>query len=174
VGVRLHHSNPGEVIAGISAAWKTHFPADVLEYSFLNQSVAKFYHAELTTGKLMKLFAIVSLVVSCIGILGLSVFSILRRTREIGIRRVLGATQLNVILLLSKQYIQLLAAAFVVAAPLAYLAARQWLAGFAYHITPQWFMFVLPAVMMVSLTLLLIGSQSLRATHTNPVEALKE
>ncbi|HYF68979.1 MAG TPA: FtsX-like permease family protein [Ohtaekwangia sp.] len=173
VGVKFsnHHHLPVESINGV---WKSNFPDDVLEFSFLDQSIEKMYHIEKTTSKLMRVFAVVSIVICCMGILGLSVFSTLQRTKEIGIRKVLGATVVNIVLMLSKQYLTLIAIAFTIAIPLTYLVMDGWLKGFAYHITLSWVVFIVPALLMVILTLLLVGVQCLKTAMTNPAESLKQ
>lgn len=173
VGVKFSANRSNSFLADIETVWKSNFPDEVLEFSFLDQSISKMYHIEQITGKMMRVFALVSIVICCMGILGLSVFSTLQRTKEIGIRKVLGATAFNIIFMLSKQYLTVIAIAFTIAIPIAYLMMHQWLTSFAYHISLSWLVFVIPGLLMTIITLLLVGAQSLKAALTNPTESLK-
>jgi putative ABC transport system permease protein len=173
VGIRLEPGQTDRTLEAITAAWKSTFPDDVLQFSFLDQSVSKMYRVEQITGKLMSIFAIVSGIICSIGIIGLSVFSALQRTKEIGIRKVLGATAWNILYLLCRQYMVLIMIALVIALPVAYIFMHRWLEGFAYHVSLGWAVFVVTAIVMVVVTLLLVGSQSLKTALTNPGESLK-
>ncbi len=173
-GVKLSSVAYQESIADIEQIWKNNFPNEVLDFSFLDQSIANMYQLEQTTEKIMRVFAIVSLAICCMGILGLSVFSTVQRTKEIGIRKVLGATVMDIIFMLSKQYLMLIAIAFTISIPLAYQIMEHWLSNFAYHISLHWMVFVAPAILIVLLTFLLVGGQSLKTALTNPSKSLKQ
>jgi putative ABC transport system permease protein len=173
VGVRFLAGKGNHALADIETVWKKNFPDDVMSFSFLDQSISKMYRAEQTTGRLMSVFAIVSIVICCIGILGLSVFSALQRTKEIGIRKVLGATALSIVFMLCKQYLVLITIAIMIAVPVGYMLIHQWLETFAYHISLTWLTFLIPGAFMLIITIALVGAQSLKTALANPTESLK-
>jgi putative ABC transport system permease protein len=172
-GIRLSPHQTGPALEAIETAWKGIFPDDVLRVSFLDQSVANLYRTERVAGKLMSILAVVSAVVCSIGIVGLSVYSALRRTREIGIRKVLGASVADILLMLGRQYLVLMIIATMLALPLAYSIMHRWLQAFAYHVPLTWTAFIIPAVFLVSATLLLVAAQSLRTARANPSRSLR-
>ena len=174
LGIRLSADRSDEAIREIEDLWARHFPDDVFQYAYLDDAITRMYRIEQVTGKLMSVFSAVSIVICLIGILGLSVFSTLQRTREIGIRKVLGASATQIITLLSREYTGLFAISFLLALPLIWLTVNRWLEDFAYHISPGWPAFVLPGLLLVGLTLALIAGQSLKSALRNPAEAVKE
>ncbi|WP_276374123.1 ABC transporter permease [Chryseolinea sp. H1M3-3] len=174
VGVKLSSVSSQESIADIEQIWKNHFPNEVFDFSFLEQSIANMYQLEQTTEKIMRVFAIVSLVICSMGILGLSMLSTVQRTKEIGIRKVLGANVMDIILMLSKQYLMFIAIAFIISIPLAYQFMDFWLSSFAYRISLHWIAFIAPAILIILLTFLLVGGQSLKTALTNPTKSLKQ
>ena len=173
VGARLQADHRLESLALIESIWKATFPDEVFTYTYLDESIANMYHIEQVTGKLMRVFALVSVIICSIGILGLSVFSAVQRTKEIGVRKVLGASTLGIIAMLCRQYLILTTVAFVIALPVSYAVMKGWLEGFAYHISLDWTLFILPGLLIVVITLLLVGSQSLKTALANPTESLK-
>jgi putative ABC transport system permease protein len=173
LGVRVSADGYQQALSTIGTVWMKNFPDEVLDFSFLDQSISKLYQLEQTTGKLMSLFAGVSIGVCCMGVLGLSVFSTIQRTKEIGIRKVLGATAFHIILMLSRQYLTLFGIAFIIAIPMAYMVMHEWLNSFSYHISITWFVFVVPGLLIAGITLLLVGGQSFKTALTNPAESLK-
>ncbi|MBT1689919.1 ABC transporter permease [Dawidia soli] len=173
VGIRLSTGHTGATLEAITTVWKQAFPDDVLRISFLDQSIADLYRTERVTGKLMTILAVVSAVICSIGILGLSAYSALRRTREIGIRKVLGASVADILVLLGRQYLALVVVAIVLALPVAYSIMHRWLEGFAYHVPWGWTSFSIPAAMLVITTLALVTAQSLRTARTNPSRSLR-
>jgi putative ABC transport system permease protein len=172
-GIRLSPHQTEATLAAIEAAWNGIFPDDVLRVAFLDQSVANLYRTERVAGKLMAILAVVSAVVCSIGIVGLSVYSALRRTREIGIRKVLGASVADILFMLGRQYLVLMLVAVLLALPLAYSIMRRWLESFAYHVPLTWMAFVIPAIVLISATLLLVAAQSLRTARANPSQSLR-
>jgi putative ABC transport system permease protein len=172
LGVKFSAGSTDHSFAGIEEVWKKSFPDDVFDFSFLDLSIANMYQVEITD-RLMRVFALVSMVVCCLGILGLSAFYTLRRTREIGIRKVLGATTINIIIMLCRQYLSLLLASFGIATSVAYLVMNEWLTSFAYHIPLRWPVFVVPGVVMFVVTIVLVGGQSLKTALSNPATSLK-
>lgn len=174
VGVRLQASRSNKSIEGIKATWTNNFPDDPLDFSFLDQSISNMYRIEQVTGKMMSVFAVVSIVICGIGVLGLSIFSTLQRTREIGIRKVLGASPFNIVFMLSSQYLGMIITAFILCVPIAYWIMNQWLNGFAFHVSLNWLAFAVPLILMALVTLLLVSVQSLKTALTNPAKSLKD
>lgn len=111
--------------------------------------------------------------ISCLGLLGLVIFTANQRTKEIGIRKVLGATVTQIIALLSKDFVKLVTLAFLIAVPIAWWAIHQWLQGFAYHATAEWWLFAIGGVLMLALALLILSIRAGRAALANPVESLR-
>ncbi|MBT1707191.1 ABC transporter permease [Fulvivirgaceae bacterium PWU5] len=172
-GIRLSTDRTEATLEAITVAWKNIFPDDVLRISFLDQSIANLYRTERITGKLMTILAVVSAIVCSMGILGLSAYSALRRTREIGIRKVLGASAVDIVVMLGRQYLMLMVVAMMLALPVAYSIMHRWLKGFAYHVPLTWTAFLIPAIVLISATLLLVAGQSLRTARTSPSHSLR-
>ena len=124
-------------------------------------------------GKLSRLFALLTILISCLGLLGLAAYTAERRTKEIGIRKVLGATVTNVITLLSKDFLRLVAISSVVAFPLAWWLMHNWLQDFAYRINISWWVFVIAGGLAVVIALLTVSFQAIKAAVANPVKSLR-
>ncbi len=161
------------VVEKIKEKWTGLYPEEPFDYSFLDESIAKFYEAEQRTSKLAKTATIMAILLSCLGLLGLVSFSALQRTREIGIRKVLGASVASIVSLLSREFIWLIGIAFMIAAPLAWFFARQWLNKFAYHYNLNWTLFILTGLIAIAIAFLTMSIQSIRAARANPAESLK-
>ena len=173
VGVRFSSAVNERTLADMASVFKDNFPDDVFQYTFLDDTISRMYQTEQTTRKIMSIFAIVSVVICLIGILGLSTISTYQRTKELGIRKVLGASTTSILILLCQQYLALFAIAFALAVPLTYLLIRQWLNSFAYHVGLNWIVLIVPGVLMILITLFLIGGQSLKTALANPTDSLK-
>lgn len=144
-----------------------------MQYAFLDQKIDHLYASEMRLQTIFGFFSTLAIVIACLGVFGLAAFLAERRTKEIGIRKVLGATVASLVLLLSKDFVRLVAVAFVVASPLAYLAMRRWLEGFAYRIELGVGVLLLVGVLALVLALLTVSYQSIRASLANPVESLR-
>ncbi len=159
-------------IAETEAVYKEIFD-EPFEYQFLDQLYEKMYRSEETTSDLADLFAIIALIISCLGLLGLSAFLAEIRTKEVGIRKVLGASVGNILVLLNKEFGQLLLFAFLVAAPLAWYLLNGWLEKFAYHVDLGWQMFLVAGGIMGLTAALTVSFYTLRSALRNPVKALR-
>lgn len=157
----------------ITAAWKKIYPDSEFKYTFLDESIRNFYENEKRTAKLVNTGAALTIFISCLGLFGLASFTATQRTKEIGIRKVLGATAHNIVALLSKEFIVLVMIAFVIAAPAAWYAASQWLDGFAYRTPLGWPVFALGGIASLLVALLTISYQSLKAAWANPVDSIR-
>jgi ABC-type antimicrobial peptide transport system permease subunit len=143
------------------------------EYRFLDDDLQANYAAENRVSLLSRYFAGLAIFLSCLGLFGLAAFTAERRSKEIGIRKVLGSSEMALVILLSKDFTILVVLAIVVALPLSYIITDNWLAGFAYRITPQWFYFLGAGLAALTISWMTIGAQAIRAARTNPAKTLR-
>lgn len=162
-----------QAMAQVERSWKEVYPDDKLEYTFVNEDIAKFYETEQRMSKLMATATGIAIFISCIGLFGLVSFTVVRRTKEIGIRKILGASIPDIVTLLSKDLLLLVLVAIVLGSPLAWYFTKQWLTDFAYRIDVSCWMFALAGVAAVAVALLTISLQAIRAAVANPVESLR-
>ncbi|MCC6288080.1 MAG: ABC transporter permease [Chitinophagaceae bacterium] len=160
-------------LSGIESLFKKTFPGKPFEFFFLDDFFNNQYLSDQRLGNVFGLFASLAIVVACLGLLGLSAFVIKLRTKEIGIRKVLGASVSSVLLLVSKDFIKLVCLAAVIAVPITYWAANEWLNNYAFHIRLSWLMFMLPPLILLLIVLLTVCLQSLKAAAANPVKSLR-
>ena len=160
------------IITAAEKKWKTYFNAHPFEYTFADDQFNQQYQSDTRFGEIVNIFSLFTIFITCLGLLGLTSYSVTRRTKEIGIRKVLGASAAGIIHLLTKDFIRLVIAAIIIATPLAWLAMQQWLEGFAYRIDIPWWAFVVTGLMMAIVAVLTVGLQSLRTALTNPVKSL--
>jgi putative ABC transport system permease protein len=163
-----------ETIKAIEQKWHHVAPGLPLVYYFADETFNAQYQAEERFGKLFFSFALCSIFISCLGLLGLVSFNTLQRTKEIGVRKVLGASSSQIFVLLTKEYILLVGIAFLIATPLTLVAMNQWLKDFAYRIQIQGWMFLITGFMAIVIALLSVGYLALRAATNNPVKSLKD
>lgn len=171
--VSVNTTNINKNLSGIEAVFKKAFPGKPFESFFLDDYFNNQYQSDQRLGNVFGLFASLAIVVACLGLLGLSAFIIKLRTKEIGIRKVLGASVSNVLLLVSKDFIRLVCLAAAIAVPVIYWAANEWLKSYAFHIRLSWFMFVVPPLVLLLLTLTTICLQSIKTALANPVKSLR-
>lgn len=164
---------PGATIQPIEAAWKVVYPGQTFDIKFYDETIALQYEADRRTAGLVDTAMGIAIFISCIGLFGLALFSSEIRTKEIGIRKVLGASVADITLLLNRDFVFLVAIGFVIASPLAAYAMNRWLDGFAYHITIGWWVFALAGLIALGIALATVSYQALRAALRNPVEALR-
>lgn len=160
-------------IAAIERAWNTYLPDKPFSYSFLDDNFNHQYNSDERFGKLFFYFAILAIFISCLGLLGLIAYSTLQRSKEIGIRKVLGASVASVMLLLSKDFLWLIGIAAIIAMPLVWYGMHQWLNGYAYHTNINWWVFATAALITLAIALFTVSFHSLKAAFANPVKALK-
>lgn len=168
--------SPGRISSGIGeihSAWKQIAPDSPFEFHFLDQDLDKLYRSEERLGSLIAVFGGLAIAVGCLGLFGLVSFSAEQRTKEIGIRKVLGATVPRVVMMLIRDFAWLVLLANVIAWPLAYYAVNRWLRGFAYHITPSLWAFAAAGLFALIVAMLTVGFQAMRAATTDPVETLR-
>lgn len=168
--------NPGSLagsVQEIERVWKKVFPNDPFVYAFTDERLALTYQTELQLKKASAIGSVLILVIVLTGVLGLVSLSVSRRSKEIGIRKVLGATATNVLGLVSGEYAVLLIVSFLAGVPLSYLFCARWLSSFAYHIDLTWWMFLIPIVFLFLITILMVGAQSIKSALSNPVDTLR-
>ena len=170
------HVKPGDiapVIKSIETSWRKLNPNEPFEYSFLDEDFQKNYIAESRLSSIVAYFTLIAILISCLGLFGLATFSAEQRIKEIGVRKVLGASVTGIVTLLSKDFLKLVAIAIVIATPLAWYVMHQWLQDFAYRISLSWWVFLLAGVIAVIIAFLTISFQAIRAANANPVKSLR-
>jgi ABC-type antimicrobial peptide transport system permease subunit len=173
VMIKVQPGKEGEAIASIEKVYAKFNPGIPLNYRFLDDQYAALYAAEQRVGDLSLYFASVAILISALGLFGLVSFATERRHKEIGLRRILGASEIGIILLLSWDFLKLAILASVIALPLGYFGANEWLKTFAFRIELHWWYFVLSCVAMFLIAWATIGSQAFKAVRSNPVNALR-
>ncbi len=167
---------PGDSSASLSkiaAVWQKLIPALPFEFSFLEESIQKQYAADQVMANIISAFTLIALFISCLGLLGLAAFTAEQRTKEIGVRKVLGASVVGITGLLAGDFLKIVLLSFVIASPIAWWAMEKWLADFAYRIDIQWWMFAVAGAIAVVVAFLTVSFQSVRAALANPVESLR-
>jgi putative ABC transport system permease protein len=173
VSVKVSTADMARLVQSATAVWKDFAPHQPVRYTFLDQRFARMYADVQRTGHIFTSFAVLAIIVACLGLLGLSAFMAEQRTKEIGVRKVLGASVSNVLTLLSKDFLRLVLIAVVIASPLAWYIMSRWLENFAYHTGIEWWVFVLAGVIATAIALLTVSFQSIKAALMNPVQSLR-
>jgi putative ABC transport system permease protein len=174
VGIKIEAGNDVPlVIAAIEKAWKKTYPEGIFDFKFLDEEIDAFYKAEIRLYALFKVFAGLAMLISCLGLWGLASFAAQQRTKEIGIRKVLGASVTGIAALLSKDFLKLVLIAIVIASPIAWYLMHKWLQDFAYRISIGWWVFALVGFVAVLIALLTVSFQAIKAAVANPVKSLR-
>ena len=171
--IKLSTSNMASTMQSIKKIWEQTFPDQVYEYGFLDDKIASFYKQENQLSQLYKIFAAIAIFLSCLGLYGLASFMAVRRIKEVGIRKVLGANIGNILYLFSKEFIILIAVAFAIATPLAWYYMHQWLQDFAYRINISWWLFAVGGLAAIIIALATISFQAIKAAIANPAKSLR-
>ena len=171
--IKLKTDDVSQSLAEIQQVWARYFPNDPFNYFFLNQHFDRQYKSDVLFGKVFGFFAMLAILVACLGLLGLSSYNVLQRTKEIGVRKVLGANVSSIVILLSKDFLKLVVLSSLIAFPLAWFAMDYWLQDFASRIEIKWWVFVLAGVSALIVALLTVSFQSIKAALKNPVKSLK-
>ncbi|WP_162996351.1 ABC transporter permease [Mucilaginibacter celer] len=173
IAVRLRPGDYSKGIAKIQSVWKSFLPEYPFDYNFLDQQYNELYKTDQTMGKVFSVFTLLSVIVACMGLFGLAMHTAERRTKEIGIRKVLGASTTNVIVMLSKDFLKLVVIASLIAIPIAWYAMQNWLQDFAYRTDINWWIFALSTTLVAFIALTTISFQSFRTATANPVKSLR-
>ena len=171
--VKINGNDVQKTIAFIQSKWASLVPSIPFTYRFLDDDYDKLYNAEIRLGTVMDTFSAIAIVLACLGLFGLSSYSIQQRMKEVTIRKVLGASVSNLTFVLSKNFIRLSLVAIVVALPVTWYAMQKWLQGFNYHISMEWWMFAIAAFAIVFVVFITVSFQSIKAAFANPVKHLR-
>jgi putative ABC transport system permease protein len=171
--VKIRPGDPKNAISGIEATWKKFAPGFPFEYHFLDERFELYYGPEILAGKLFRYFGLIAVFISCLGLLGLSAFMAEQKTKEIGIRKTLGASVPRVVLLLTKQFLMWVLLANIIAWPVAYVAMRNWLDNYPFRTSLGLHLFLLSGAAALVITLLTVSFQAVRAARANPVDSLR-
>jgi hypothetical protein len=171
--VRLKPQHMRATISRIEKDWYSLFPDNLLYYEFLDDHIASFYRQEQKVFTAFKLFSSLAILIGCLGLYGLVAFAAVQRTKEVGIRKALGASLSDIVTLFAKEFFQLIAIAFVVATPLAWYVMHNWLANFAYQVSIGPGIFLLALIISFAIAALTIAYQSVKAALANPLQSLR-
>jgi putative ABC transport system permease protein len=171
--VRIQGSDITRTVSAIEDKWKSVVSDLPFEYSFMDADFDQLYKGERQSGKLITYFASLSILISCLGLFGLATFMAEQRTKEIGIRKVMGASVPIITALLSKDFLKLVLIAVAIAIPVAWYFTDKWLQAFAYHINLEWWIFAVASVIGLIVALMTVSVQAIRAAVQNPVNSLR-
>ncbi len=171
--VKIGRQDIAEVLSFLENKWTQLAPHRPFSYHFLDEEFEQMYGSERQTTQLVTTCSILAILLACLGLFGIATYHIIQRTKEIGIRKVLGATTTNILFLFSKNFLLLVFLGLLVAIPFSWYLMEPWLRDFAYRIDLKWWMFILPGVLVITVAFLTISVQSLRAALNNPVESLR-
>jgi putative ABC transport system permease protein len=173
ISVRITSSDIPSVLAQIKNKWKAIAPSQPFDYSFMDEDFNKLYTAEQRTGKIFVTFAVLAILIACLGLFGLVTYAAEQRTKEIGIRKVLGANVAAIIAMISRDFLKLVLIASVIAFPVAWWAMNKWLQDFAYRVSISWWIFLIAGVVAILIAFLTVGFQAIKAAIANPVKSLR-
>ncbi|HUM47479.1 MAG TPA: hypothetical protein PLD84_11150 [Chitinophagales bacterium] len=173
IAVRVSTQNIPGLIAQIGDKWKSMAPGQPFAWSFMDDDFNTAYQSDQRIGKIFISFAVLAILIACLGLFGLVTYAAEQRTKEIGIRKVLGATVINIVSMLSKDFLKLVAIAALIAFPIAWFGMNKWLEDFAYRISISWWIFLLAAALAIIIALLTVGLQAIKAAIANPVKSLR-
>lgn len=170
---RMKGGDTPQTVAQVESLWKKMAPGQPFNYRFMDQDFDNVYRSEQRVGQIFITFAAISIIIGCLGLFGLSAYTAERRTKEIGVRKVLGASVANIVALLSREFIKLIVIAIAIGTPIAWFGMNHWLSDFAYHVDLAWWMFAAAGLLAIFIALLTVSFQSVKAALMNPVKSLK-
>ena len=171
--VRTIGAHTQQAIAAVKKQYKKYAGDSPISYQFLDKSFEAQYKTDQRTGTLFNVFAGIAIFISCLGLFGLATFTAQVKTKEIGIRKVLGASVAGIVKLLSKDFLKLILIAIIIATPIAWWAINKWLEGFAYRINISWWVFAVAGILALLIALVTISFQAIKAAVANPVDSLR-
>ncbi len=174
LAIKYAGNNPGRLLNALEKEWKAWYPNAFFEYKFYDEQIANLYEKEALLEKLIWIAAVVSIIISSLGFLGLLSIMVVRRTKEIGVRKVLGASAKGIVRLLSTDFMKWVGLAFLIAVPIAWYVMSKWLDHFVYRIELQWWMFMLTGILGFAITCVTISYQAVKAANANPVDSLRD
>jgi putative ABC transport system permease protein len=171
--VAVNTRNYKTLLHKMETVWRNYFPAVPFEYRFLDEEIQKQYDAEITLARIINVFALIAILISCLGLFGLSAFTAEQRRKEVGIRKVLGADAFNVTRLLSKDFLKLVMIAIAIATPISWWTANKWLENFTYRIQVSWWIFLAAGTLALLIALVTVSFHAIKAAIANPVKNLR-
>jgi len=171
--LKIYSQNIPKMIAAIQKVWTKHNPDKPFDYTFQDEQIAKLYQADIKFKNLFSSVTLLAVVIACLGLLGLSIFTAESRAKEIGIRKVLGASVSSLFTLLSKDFLWLVLISIVIASPIAWWAMNRWLQGFAYRVDMSWWLFAMAGLAAIFIALITVSFQAIKAAVANPVKGLR-
>ncbi|MBX2876545.1 MAG: ABC transporter permease [Saprospiraceae bacterium] len=168
------NSNMPQTLASIQAAWQKAFPQQYYDYEFLDDKLASHYESESQLLSFFQLFAGIAILISCLGLWGLATHAAVQRTKEIGIRKVLGASVSGIVTMMSKDFLKLIGLAVLLSVPLAWYFTDQWLQSFTYRIDMQWWVFAVASLLVLLLAFLTVSMESMKSALANPLDCIRE
>jgi len=171
--VKTTGRNAAKAIAAANRLWNQYNPGFPFEYNFMDEEYGNLYKTELRTGVLFNMFSAIAIIISCLGLLGLATYTAQIMTKEIGIRKVLGASVSSIVALVSKDFLKLVLLSIAIGSPIAWWAMNKWLQSFVYRIDINWVIFLLAGLMSIGIALITISFQSIKAAIANPVKSLR-
>jgi len=172
-GIKFATADVSSAMRSIEKVWGQTFPEFVFEYKFLDDKIESFYKQENQLSNLYKIFAVIAIFLSCLGLYGLASFMAVQRIKEVGIRKVLGASVGSVVYLFSKEFIILIAIAFAIASPIAWYFMHKWLQDYVYRINISWWLFIAGGVSAIAIALMTVSFHAIKAAVANPVKSLR-
>jgi ABC-type antimicrobial peptide transport system permease subunit len=173
LSVQVNPLSVQAVIPEIKKRWEETYPNHLFDYSFMDESVARFYEGEGKMSTLLTVFTSLAIFIGCLGLFGLAAFMANQKTKEIGVRKVMGASVESIVFMFSKQFIKLIVIGFAIAAPFAWFVMNEWLSEFAYRIDLSAWIFVAGIGITLFIAVATVGYRSLRAATSNPVKSLR-
>jgi len=173
MSVKINGARAANAIPFIQSVWKDHFPDHPFEYQFLDEHFAEVYRADTQVSSVVAVLATLAIIISCLGLFGLASYSAERRIKEVGIRKVLGASVQNITTMLSKDFLKYVLMATIIAWPLAWLAVYKWLQDYAYRVNISWWIFVVAGLIACIIAIVTISFQAIKAATANPVKSLR-
>ncbi len=173
ISIKISSQNISSALATIKDTWQKYLPQFPYQYTFLDENFSKLYESEQRQQTIFSVFACIAIFIACLGLFGLSAFAISQRVKEIGVRKVLGADVTTIVALLSKDFLQLVIMAAIIACPVAWYAMHSWLQDFAYRINIKWWVFLLAALAALLIALLTVSFQAIKAALANPAKSLR-
>jgi predicted permease len=176
INIKLASNRPSDwqgALADVEKIWKSFYPDEPFKYAFYDETLTGFYKDEQAMARIINLATAVAILISCLGLFGLATLTAFQRTKEIGVRKVLGASVGEILALLTRDFIKLVMLAIIIATPIAWYLMNQWLQSYAYKIDIEWWVFALAGLSAIGIALLTVSFQSIKAALTNPVKSLR-
>jgi ABC-type antimicrobial peptide transport system permease subunit len=173
LAVRMNRQGINSTVEKVQNLFKGFYPTYMFDMAYFDQNIEQFYKNEAITSRLFKIFSMLAIFISCLGLYGLVSFMLVQKTKEVGIRKVLGASPQSIVYLFSKEFTLLIGIAFLIAAPLGYYFMQEWLSGFYYHTNIGWVVFAVAISFSLIIAWITVGYKAIKAALVNPVKSLR-